>query len=306
MGMPYDRVDGSSLAVACWSGSASGPWSGVTRTLGDFLRGLADNRRPGSLADRYRQRRFALLKSLVVAAKSDVAEDAGSANPFRILDVGGTSSYWERMGFAAEPGVQLVLLNLYEQDVPNAHMRAVIGDASNMSMFGDAEFDLVVSNSVIEHLPTLEIQGRMAREILRVGKRHWVQTPNRRFPLEPHFLFPFFQYLPVRVRAWLLGHTDLGWYPRERDRAVAVATVLSVRLMTHGELRTLFPQSRLVVERAFGLAKSFIVVGGWNEMPIARLGVGRSSRRARYSSAIDARRRCTRLGTSTSHGAGRR
>jgi hypothetical protein len=227
------------------------------------------------LADQYRQRRFTLLKSLLEAAEAEVAEPDGGAREFRILDVGGTSSFWERMGFAGAPAVKIVLLNLYEQEVPNEHMRAVIGDASDMLMFRDAEFDVVVSNSVIEHLPSLELQGRMAREIMRVGVRHWVQTPNRRFPLEPHFLFPFFQYLPVSVRAWLLRHFALGWYRRERDPAAATAAVRSIRLLTHRELRTLFPQSRLVVERAFGLAKSFIVIGGWDH----------------YSSVIDSRRR---------------
>ena len=44
------------------------------------LRGLADNRRPGSLADRFRQRRFELLRGLVDALP----------RPVRILDVGGT------------------------------------------------------------------------------------------------------------------------------------------------------------------------------------------------------------------------
>jgi hypothetical protein len=273
--MPYDRVDGSLHAVARRPGFVSAAWSGVTRTVGDFLRALADNRRPGSLADRYRQRRFTLLKSLLEAAMAEVAELDSGAHAFRILDVGGTSSFWERMGFAGAPAVQIVLLNLYEQEVPSEHMRAVIGDASDMSMFRDAEFDVVVSNSVIEHLPSPELQGRMAREIRRVGVRHWVQTPNRRFPLEPHFLFPFFQYLPMWVRAWLLRHFDLGWYRRERDPAVATAAVRSIRLTTHRELLTLFPQSRLVVERAFGLAKSFIVIGGWDHVAGAPRSTGR-------------------------------
>ena len=263
LGMPYDRGDGSISAVGRCSGSGCVARLGVMR-VADYLRGLADNRRPGSLADRYRQRRFALLKSLLETARTEMAERGTDARAFRILDVGGTASFWERMGFAADPTTQIVLLNLYEQDVPNDDMRALIGDASDMSMFEDAEFDVVVSNSVIEHLPNLELQGRMATEVRRVGRRHWVQTPNKRFPLEPHFLFPFYQYLPVGLRAWLLRRMSLGWYSRERDPAAATATVRSIRLMTKGELRTLFPQSQLVVERAFGLAKSFILVGGWD------------------------------------------
>jgi hypothetical protein len=171
------------------------------------------------------------------------------------------------MDFAASPTVEIVLLNIYKQEVLNEHMHAVVGDAADLSAFENAAFDVVVSNSVIEHLPSPELQARMASEIQRVGIRHWVQTPNRNFPLEPHFLFPFFQYLPVAIRAWLLGQMDLGWYRRERDPALAMEAVRSIRLMTHRELRDVFPESQLVVERAFGLAKSFIVIGGWDRLP---------------------------------------
>jgi len=227
-----------------------------------LLRGLADNRQAGSMADRFRQRRFALFRSLL-----DALPPAADGRRLRILDVGGTPTFWERMGFAVSPQVEIVLLNLTDQDVAHEHMRAVVGNAADMSMFRDGEFDVVLSNSVIEHLPSLELQRRMAFEVRRVGRRHWVQTPNRRFPLEPHFLFPFFQYLPMAVRGALLRRMDLGWYPRQPDPEAARAEVASVRLMTYRELRDLFPGSRIVGERAFGLMKSFVVIGGWDDVP---------------------------------------
>lgn len=169
------------------------------------------------------------------------------------------------MGLEAASEFEILLLNLTEQDVAHEHMRAVAGNAADMSMFADGEFDVVLSNSVIEHPPSLELQRRMALEIRRVGRRHWVQTPNRRFPLEPHFPFPFFRYLPVPARVALLRRIDLGWYPRQPDPELARAAVTSVRLMTYRELRDHFPRSRIVRERAFGLIKSFVVIGGWDD-----------------------------------------
>ncbi len=217
------------------------------------LRGLADGRRPGSAADRFRQRRFARFRELV----------DGLPRPVRILDVGGTTSFWERLGYAGREGIEIVLLNLMDQDVPHANMTSTVGDAADLSAYADDAFDVVVSNSVIEHLPSPELQARMALEVRRVGRRVYLQTPDRYFPLEPHFLFPYFGVLPMRARAFLLQRMDLGWHARRPDPAEALADVRSVRLMTGSELRRLFPGARFENERILVFTKSFIVLDGW-------------------------------------------
>ena len=218
------------------------------------LRGLADSRRPGSLADRLRQRRFELLRGLLDAL----------GRPVRILDVGGTTGFWERVGYAGRDGVEIVLLNQIDQEAPHDNLTAVVGDAADLSAFGDGSFDVVLSNSVIEHLPTPELQGRMAAEMRRVGRCLYVQTPNRYFPLEPHFLFPFYALLPLNVRAFLLQHLDLGWHLRQPNRAAALREVRSIRLMTGRELRRAFPGARIERERILVFTKSFIVLDGWD------------------------------------------
>jgi SAM-dependent methyltransferase len=217
------------------------------------LRSLADGRRPGSAADRFRQRRFARFRELV----------DGLSGPIRILDVGGTTVFWERVGYAGHDRIEIVLLNLMEQPAPHDNMTSVVGDAADLSPYADDAFDIVVSNSVIEHLPTPQLQARMAAEVRRVGKRVYLQTPNRYFPLEPHFLFPYFGILPMRVRAWLLQHMDLGWHKRQPDPALALEDVRSVRLLTGAEMRRLFPGARFENERFLVFTKSFIVLDGW-------------------------------------------
>lgn len=66
------------------------------------------------------------------------------------------------------------------------------GDATNLSQYSDKSFDIVFSNSVIEHLYTKENQISMAKEVNRVGKNYFIQTPNYWFPIEPHWVFPSF------------------------------------------------------------------------------------------------------------------
>src|SRR5436190_1135895 len=149
------------------------------------LRRLADSSVPGSIADRFRQRRFAALRALI----DDLPV------PVRILDIGGTQTFWERLGYAGNPRFEILLANRFDQELPYGNMSAVVADAADLSAFADAAFDVVISNSVLEHLSTSRQQQAMADGARRVGRCLYLQTPSRYFPLEPHFLFPFFALL---------------------------------------------------------------------------------------------------------------
>ncbi|HJP60817.1 MAG TPA: hypothetical protein VJ865_12495, partial [Gemmatimonadaceae bacterium] len=120
--------------------------------------------------------------------------------------------------------------------------------------------------SVIEHLgPRFEDQRRMADEVRRVGKRYFVQTPNRYFPIEPHFLTPGFQFLPVPARVWLVTHFNVGWYRRFPDVASARQEVESICLLSRNQVRDLFPEAGIFEEKILGLTKSFVAYHGWND-----------------------------------------
>jgi hypothetical protein len=218
-----------------------------------LIKSLADNREMDSLATRMRRRRFALFTSLLDQLP----------RPLTILDVGGTERFWQTMNYSSE-GLAVTLLNISPARVGLPNFNSIVGDACSMSFFGNQAFDVVFSNSVIEHVGTYASQRRMAQEIMRVGKHYFVQTPNLYFPLEPHFLFPFFQFLPLSVRTFLVNHFALGWRPRFPDKAAARAEVESIQLLDQQRLVALFPGSTLYKERFLGMNKSFIVYGGRN------------------------------------------
>lgn len=132
-----------------------------------------------------------------------------------------------------------------------------------MPQFADDEFDVVYSNSAIEHIGDRTDQHSAADEIRRVGKRYFVQTPNFWFPLEPHFLVPGFQFLPLRWKALLLQRFNLGHIPRRPDYSSAKETVQSIRLLTPDEFHSFFPGSTMYRERFLGLTKSLMVADGW-------------------------------------------
>jgi hypothetical protein len=219
-----------------------------------FLNRLANNEQAGSLADRLRKRRFALFRSLTDRLP----------RPLRIIDVGGTENYWQKMGFLVEEGVEVSIVNLSQSSTNFKNLKSYAGDARNLSQFKSNTFDIAFSNSVIEHVGNFNDQQSMVNEMRRLAPRLYLQTPSRYFPLEPHFLFPFFQFLPVRARVWLLMHFQLGWYPRFSDRKLATETAKSIRLMTYNELRILFPMANIYREKFLGFTKSFVVVEGFS------------------------------------------
>lgn len=164
--------------------------------------------------------------------------------------------------------VHVTLLNIDDQPVSGPKFESVVGDARDLSRYPTHAFDVVFSNSVIEHLgPDFADQKKMADEIRRVGKRYFVQTPNRYFPIEPHFLTPGFQFLPVDVRVWLVSNFNVGWYKRIPDKAEAKREVESISLLSRGDLRRLFPDARVYEETILGLTKSFVAYGGWESLP---------------------------------------
>ncbi len=210
---------------------------------------FADNRNPHSLASRLRAKRNLEFRSLLDSL----------CRPLTILDVGGTPAVWESIGLVDEPDVQITLLNVALQPTRYGNVSSVAGDARDMAQFRDGQFDVVYSNSVIEHVGGIDQMASMASEIRRVGQRYFVQTPNRYFPVEPHFVFPLFQFLPIPIRVLLVRKFSLGWIAREPDRRQAEQAVRSINLLSRQELQSLFPDGRLLEEKILGLTKSLLV-----------------------------------------------
>src|SRR5581483_4758081 len=125
------------------------------------------------------------------------AQRFGITNETTLLDVGGTALNWSLL--PARP--RIVFLNTERVD-PATGSEWVIGDGCALP-FPDSAFDVAFSNSVIEHVGSPARQAAFAAEIARVGRRYWVQTPARTFPVEPHLLTPFLHWLPRRFQRWL-------------------------------------------------------------------------------------------------------
>jgi SAM-dependent methyltransferase len=172
-----------------------------------------------------------------------------------ILDVGGTPEFWSGAGLNGN--VTVINLEPSPERLPE-EMTYVQGSATTLP-FEDGSFDVLFSNSMIEHLGARANQERFAHEALRVGRSLWIQTPNRWFPIEPHLLTPFIHYLPTSAQRRLIRNfTTWGWITRP-DRREIEELLDELLLLDADDLRSLFPGCTLTRERVLGLTKSLIV-----------------------------------------------
>jgi hypothetical protein len=221
---------------------------------GNIMRSLADQATAGSFSNTRRSRRFAAFAALVDGL---LEQREGSV---RILDIGGTNSFWEQRGWAGRDRVEVVLVNLEAEPREHENIDPRAGDATDLSEFADGSFDVVFSNSVIEHLQTRDNQAAMAAEVRRLAPVYWIQTPNFWFPVEPHFLTPGWHYLPVAVRVALLRRRRWGWRGPLPEAAKAEEAVREIRLMRGSELTRMFPEATLQRERIGPFVKSFVAL----------------------------------------------
>lgn len=178
----------------------------------------------------------------------------------RVLDVGGTPLNWSLC--PVQPRVTLLNLPTAAEPLPPG-FRMVFSDGCRLP-FSDQSFDVVFSNSVLEHIPGEEARREFAQEIRRVGKAYWVQTPCRGFPVEPHLWMPLVHWLPPSWQAAMVRRGSIWeWLerPSEDRRTYYLEHYLrDIRLVGVHEMAALFPEARIVRERFLGWTKSLIAV----------------------------------------------
>jgi len=203
---------------------------------------------PTSVGQHLRSRRWYWLRTYFPDVES-----------MSVIDLGGTAEAWLRA--PVRPSF-LHIVNI-EPDMPGelpAWLRVEQGDACALPQhIRNASYDLVFSNSVLEHVGGHMQRTRFAETVHELAKLHWVQTPYRYFPIEPHWLFPGFHFLPLAARArisavWPLAHTkSIDWHE-------GLDAAMGVELLSRSEMAYYFPSSDILRERLAGLTKSLIAV----------------------------------------------
>lgn len=205
----------------------------------------------------FRAKRFEEIRRII----QTILDEKGHAE---ILDLGGSEKYWligSDFIRANRSRLRFTIINPEVQEASDTTLFDFrVGDACDPKLFEGRRFDFVHSNSVIEHVGDDSQIMRFAKNTRRLGDRYYMQTPDFWFPYEPHFRFPGFQWLPATVRAWLMTKMRLGFFARQNSWNEAKGHVDSIRLLSAGQVKGLFPDAEIKRERVFGLSKSILAV----------------------------------------------
>jgi hypothetical protein len=204
-----------------------------------------------------RRRRFKLVNQLIegVIAKHGIC---------RLLDIGGSEYYWGlNKDFLDSIAGKIIITvtNIEHKEIRFENTSLFLykqGDATTSDLY-QGGYNLVHSNSVIEHVGDWGMIRKIADKIKEYDAPYYVQTPSFWFPYEPHFRTVGFQWLPLAVRARLLLKRTRG-FRSAKTFDEAMAQVESVNLLDHGQMRELFPDAKILRERMGPLTKSYMAI----------------------------------------------
>jgi len=176
-------------------------------------------------------------------------------NGSRIIDLGGLPPTWEHIDL----DLDITLLNLPDSQARDMlaertykHKYTFVeGDACDAAMFADNSFDIVYSNSVIEHVGDESRQQAYANTVRRLAPSYWIQTPSIWFPIEAHSNMPFWWFYPEPLKqAWIKywKSTPIPFMGRYMSETTVV---------TLPKLKTFFPEAKIYREYVSGFVKSY-------------------------------------------------
>jgi hypothetical protein len=204
----------------------------------------------------WRQKRMAQFEGIVRPSTDEL-----------LLDVGGYPKTWTTRPQIARR-IDCVNLDTSPWDAtqyPDHRITFAHGDGCALA-HKDGEYDIVFSNSVIEHVGDWEKQQAFAREVRRVGRKLWIQTPALECPLEPHYLAPFLHWLPVMVRRRILRwFTPWGWIIKPSQEKIDY-TISTTTLLSKKQFKELFSDCTIMTERILWIfPKSYIAYRANNQ-----------------------------------------
>lgn len=192
----------------------------------------------------------------------------------KILDLGGGNGKYINSILPKNQNFDVTISDILADDLTyakeNYGYKTIPLSESKRLPFEDNEFDIVFCNSVIEHVTipkneiwslkstkkfkklSFESQKEFAKEINRIGKTYFVQTPNKFFIIESHSWLPgLIVLLPRTVQISIIHFFNKFW-PKK--------TAPDWNLLTFKEMQIIFPNAEIYREKSLGFTKSLMAV----------------------------------------------
>jgi len=171
----------------------------------------------------------------------------------RVIDLGGTNEIWNLV----KTPLDITIVNLpganTKKSVKSHHRFTFVeGDATELHDYVDNSFDIVFSNSVIEHVGGEANERKFASEARRLAPSYFVQTPSIYFPIEVHTGMPFWWSIPRFIRARM----HKRW---EKTLPAWNEMVVGTTVLTRHQLQIYFHDGTMRTERVLGIPKSYYV-----------------------------------------------
>jgi len=216
---------------------------------------------------------------LIATARSKAAEGRSAlfksfvssfTPPVRIIDLGGTVAMWERWGLSTDDDLRIDLANNFSMDTNyrDALSRSKIiskvkVDVSDLSAIDYARYDIVFSNSMLEHLSDPEQQRSVARKICESQRPYFIQVPNKYSLVDPHFahpLAPFFAAWPRALQIRALRISGLNGGKRAQSLMQAEERLRYYRPLSVSEMKSFFGDAQILIDKNFGIPMSIIAM----------------------------------------------
>lgn len=157
-----------------------------------------------------------------------------------VLDLGGSDGAYLLSYYPWPENIILFDIDFSRCSKSTGKGTPICGNALS-TPFNDGTFDIVWCNALIEHVGDFYSQQILAKEIHRIGRRYFVTTPWKGFPVELHFQLPLYQFVPKNIQKFMSKKFAIGWYKKGEWE--------SINLLWHYQMRALFPDATVVKHR---------------------------------------------------------
>jgi len=212
------------------------------------------------------------LKNPLTRWKSKISYKARQKMYAHFMEITSPSEKSNLLDIGVTPDTSLPESNFLEKWYPwtNNIVMTSVEDASNLESefigakfvrtvsgmkfpFDDKQFDIVFCSAVLEHVGDYPEQAFFIQECLRVGKKIYITTPNKNFPVEMHTYLPFVHLLPRKIHQGILRFLGMDFFAKTEN----------LNLLTPKKIKQLLPSNifsyKISYNKTFGFKSNIIL-----------------------------------------------